>query len=225
MADLGNVLGSLMSAVIKARKMADEQTAALAEYYKSQPLLEGLTVPRVRIPELSIDMPLLIESEMSGSESEMKDPSTIANSAFEILKSSLDKYKIKTSSAFRRKFMAVASQNLTARKRSGVNIMPESIARTIQEAFAEAVAEERITLSAENKAEIAHLLRTNVSKIGISKDAVASSIKTNILTTEIKDKSSSNTVMRMKITLKEEGLEWITRKNESGDIERSLQPE
>ena len=41
MAELSEVLGALMVSLVHARRMADEETAAVAEYYKDNPLLEG----------------------------------------------------------------------------------------------------------------------------------------------------------------------------------------
>ena len=42
MAELGELLGTILASVAHARRMADEETAALAEYYKDHPLLEGM---------------------------------------------------------------------------------------------------------------------------------------------------------------------------------------
>lgn len=50
MSELSEVLGALMISLVHARRLADEETAAVAEYYKDHPLLEGMSLPRVRVP-------------------------------------------------------------------------------------------------------------------------------------------------------------------------------
>jgi len=59
--ELGEILGSVMTALVQARKIADMETAALAEFYKEHPLLEGMSLPRVRVPEMTLDVPVIIE--------------------------------------------------------------------------------------------------------------------------------------------------------------------
>jgi hypothetical protein len=47
----------------------------------------------------------------------------------------------------------------------------------------------------------------------------------NIKTADVKEQASSTSVVRLKITLKEEGLEWATKASEAGGVVRTLQPE
>ena len=112
MADLGDLLGSLMSGLIRARRMADEQTAALAEYYKDNPLLEGLSVPRIRIPELIIDMPFLIENQVEGEIGEMDDPKKIAGAAESQIKETSSKNNIEINPAFHKSFVEEVKSQL-----------------------------------------------------------------------------------------------------------------
>ena len=73
MADLGVLLGALISGVVHARRIADEESAAIAEHYKDNPLLSGMSIPRVRVPEVSIDIPMLIESQDEGEADQIAD--------------------------------------------------------------------------------------------------------------------------------------------------------
>ena len=94
MADLGDLIGSLMVGLIRARRMADEQTAVLAEYYRSIPLLEGLSVPRIRVPELTVEIPMIIEKYVEGEVGKMADPTQIAIAAHAQLKSTVSRNNI-----------------------------------------------------------------------------------------------------------------------------------
>lgn len=225
MADLGDILGSLMTGVIRARRMADEQTAILAEYYKTNPLLEGLSVPRIRIPELIIDMPVLIENQVGGESGEMADPAKIAEAAGAQLKATLAKNNIKISPALNNAFLEEVNKQLLSVKQTGTPIMKETVARGVQDALATALIKSKTTLTTADKETIAKDLRDKVSTVGIAKEPVASSIMANIKTSDVKEQASATSVVRLKVTMKEEGLEWATQANESGGVIRTLQPE
>ena len=94
MTDLGDLIGSMMSGLLKARRISDEQTAALAEYYKENPLLEGLSIPRIRIPEISIDFPVIIENHSEGENGVIEESVNIKNAITEGLKTTLETNKI-----------------------------------------------------------------------------------------------------------------------------------
>jgi putative ribosome biogenesis GTPase RsgA len=229
MTDLGDLLGSMMCGVIRARRMADEQTAALAEYYKSNPLLEGLSVPRIRIPELTIDMPMIIENQVEGQSGEMTDPEKIASEAEAQLRTTLSKENIKINPAFHQVFLNEVKNRLESVlesvKQTQAPIMRETVARTVQDAFVATMAKMKTSLNATHKVAIANALRAKVSTICIAKDPVASNIAANIRTADVKEQATTTTVVRLKITLKEEGLEWSTQAIVSGGVKSTLQPE
>lgn len=225
MADLGELLGSLMSGLIRARRMADEQTAALAEYYKDNPLLEGLSVPRIRIPELTIEMPMLIENHVEGQRGDMEDPIKIADAAKEQLNATLSKNNIKINPTFNEVFSDGVKNRLELVKQTGAPIMKETVARSVQDTFAATLAKTKTTLTPTDKEAIARDLRAKVSTVSIAKGPVSSSIVANIKTADVKERASNTSIVRLKITLKEEGLEWATKASEAGGVARTLQPE
>src|SRR5260370_11849786 len=68
---LGEVLAALLSDAAQARVRADLETISIAEAYSRDPLLKNLPVPRFRLPDITVDVPLLI-SEVEGT----TDPAT-----------------------------------------------------------------------------------------------------------------------------------------------------
>jgi hypothetical protein len=225
MVDLGAIVGSLMSGLISARRMADEQTAALAEYYKDNPLLEGLSVPRIRIPELTIDLPMLIENYIPEESGKMENPRTIADEVEAQLRATLSKGSFKARPYFYETFSDEVENKLEGLKKANMPVMKETIARSVQDAFADTLVKTKTTLTAADKENVAKALREKVSVSSIAKEPVSSNIMANIKTADVKEKASNANVVRLKITLKEEGLEWATRTNESGGIVRTLQAE
>lgn len=225
MADLGDVIGSLMVGLIRARRMADEQTAVLAEYYKSIPLLEGLSVPRIRVPELTVEVPMIIEKYGEGEVGKMANPTEIAGAAQLQLKSTVSRNNITVDPILFDVFADELKSRLTLAQQSGASVMRETVVRTVQTALADALKTTKTTLTVSDRESIAKDLRTSVSAASIAKEPVTSSIVVNIITAEVKEKASDTNVVRLKITLKEEGLEWSTQASESGGVIRTLQPE
>ena len=58
---LGDYLGQLMAEITIARMQADLETVRLAEMYAAHPLLRTMAVPRFRLPEIDLDLPVLIQ--------------------------------------------------------------------------------------------------------------------------------------------------------------------
>ena len=225
MADLGDLIGSMMSGLLKARRIADEHTAALAEYYKENPLLEGLSIPRIRIPEITIDFPAIIENQSDDESGVMEEPEKIQKEIEKQLKTTLETNNIKTEATFNRLFIAGVSKQLSEIKSSGTPVVKESLSRGVQQAFAEALKRSNTQLSTEEKTLITHELRSVVSKTSMVKRPVSAGIISNIRTSDVKEHATPNTAARIKITLREEGLEWTTQATDSGGVNRTLQPE
>jgi hypothetical protein len=216
-----------MTGVIRARRMADENTATLAEYYKSNPLLEGLSVPRVRIAELTIDLPVLIDEEQAGESAVMETPAKIAAAVETQLKSSMLKNEINItkSSVFHKAFATEVKGQITALNKLDHPVMKETVARAVQNAFIKTLDKKGVALSDSQKTLIASDLRDRVVAISITKGPVHASILSNIKTADVKEQSTPSSIVRLKITLKEEGLEWTTQVNADGTKVNTLTPE
>jgi len=225
MADLGNIIGTLMSELIKARRMSDEQTAVLAEYYKTNPLLEGLSVPRIRIPELTIDMPVILEDLSDGEVGEFNGTDKIVSNTGKQLDEILAKNNIVVNPQFREIVLSEFKAKLEVMKSSRNLVLKESVSRSIQDALAVALKSTRTEITRNEKELLTKELSTLASEISISKENVPPGVITNIKTSDIKDKTSDANVVRVHVTFREEGLEWANQKSETGGIVRSLQPE
>lgn len=59
MTKLSEILGALMSDFATARHLADIQTVRLAREYQADPVLRDMSVPRLRMPEVTVEMPFL----------------------------------------------------------------------------------------------------------------------------------------------------------------------
>jgi len=58
---LGDFLGLILSEITIARMHADLETVRIAELYASHPLLKMMPVPHLRLPDVNVDVPVLIK--------------------------------------------------------------------------------------------------------------------------------------------------------------------
>jgi hypothetical protein len=227
MADLGVVLGALISGVVHARRIADEESAAIAEHYKDNPLLSGMSIPRVRLPEVTIDIPMLIDAHDEGEPDQVADSKTIRTAVSNELKASLAREGLSLAAADVKKFEAVLEQQLVKVSTPIAYRSPrEAVIRAAEEAFSATVRDKVIgksTLAAAGR--VASNLRFSASGSALTKVGRAPRITTSIITAEVKEKSSPANVSRLTLTLKEEGLEWSVGENSDGTISRKLTPE
>jgi len=60
MPKLGEFIGALLSDVVQARVRADMEAVRMAEVYSGHELLKHLPVPRFRLPDITVDVPVLV---------------------------------------------------------------------------------------------------------------------------------------------------------------------
>src|SRR2546425_6475217 len=58
---LGEYLGTLLAEITSARLQADLESARIAQLYASHPLLQHMPVPRFRLPNVVLDLPVAVE--------------------------------------------------------------------------------------------------------------------------------------------------------------------
>lgn len=58
---LGDFLGLILSEITIARMQADLESVRIAELYSSHPLLKTMPVPHVRLPDVDVDVPVVIK--------------------------------------------------------------------------------------------------------------------------------------------------------------------
>ena len=57
---LADYTGYILTEIIRAREMADRHSRALAEAYAQDPVLQFFSVPRFKVPKMSLTIPVLI---------------------------------------------------------------------------------------------------------------------------------------------------------------------
>jgi hypothetical protein len=63
---LGEFIGALLSDAVQARVRADLEAVKIAEVYSAHELLKHLPVPRFRLPDITVDFPVLVSAIEGG---------------------------------------------------------------------------------------------------------------------------------------------------------------
>ena len=230
---LDEIVGSFLAGMAEARKIADEATVSIAEYYKSQPLLEGMTVPRVRVPELILDLPLIVESYEEGEPDIPNEPGKIKDTVITAFDNVVSHEDITLPDGFKAEFEKALDTNL---KRIVQNIdlskrrsLRELVAKEVESIFLKTYGSFRPRIRDPRVLEKRRLILSRVRDAAFN-DALKSEgkspvIKVNIVTSEIKELANEKNVTRLKLVLKEEGLEWSEFEKIDGTVGKKLTPE
>jgi hypothetical protein len=229
MPDLGQVIGTLLTSLAHARRMADEETAAIAEYYRSNPLLQGMSLPRIRVPELTIDLPMLIESHEEGEPSVPQDSKVVHEAIMNELVLAAERENLQLTEGFKKAFereIKAHLESLSSKATAEGSHLRESTVRAVDTALARTVSREKTKrFSRDQHQSIATALRQKASEVALKKAGIPSVIKASVVTSEVKEFSAAGNVVRLKLVLREEGLEWSVSDNPDGTTTRKLAPE
>lgn len=228
MTALSQLLGTFLASVAKARHIADLQTAAIAEQYRHNPLLEGLSVPRVRVPELRIDLPLLIEGTSPGSPVRYPEPKIIAHEVVSTITEALAAVDIGMPSEVRKRLLDRLRANLRntmAAHRDSLH--KEAIIRQAEKTSRAVLRASTLAerLDAERLQQVLEEVRHRVGERAEVEPGEPAEIQVSPVSGEIKECLSPGVVARLSLAVKEEGLEWEITRSGDGTTRRRLGPE
>ncbi|WP_299008441.1 hypothetical protein [uncultured Shewanella sp.] len=227
MNNLDEFIGSVLSSLSHARRIADEESIAIAEYYKDNPLLENLSIPRLRIPEMTLDIPVLIETISSRQSPKLKPAKDIVNHLM-----------IKLTDAFKEvddiptSFYAEYEKNIISKltpllrsKSNRLLMTKERVIRLLETTFTSTLKTTQIPITRSQidrfKLTISELSANNI----FSTDPNSLKLSVNTSTSSVKETSTPDSIARIKLTLKEEGLEWNSIESATGETKRYLEIE
>lgn len=235
MADLAELMGSILASLAHARRIADEETAAIAEHYRDNPLLEGMSMPRIRVPEMTLDIPLVIDDHEEGEADEAEDPDRVRREMRRELERAARDAEMELPSNLSELFdheLAVRLRHVRAGpSAAGMRIrrpaVREGTVRAVSSALDRAL--ERAEVAERPQASTVRRLRDELRRkadeVAVKRVGRPPRIGATIETAEVKERANSENVTRIRLTLREEGLEWSAVEDEEGVVSRRLTPE
>lgn len=241
MASLSDLLGALVSEFTAARVHADLEAVRMAEIYRNTPLLEGAPVPRFRLPELSLEIPIAVKELPEGGlgpSSMVKAPSrqqladAVAAAAQTSGREISAAQQTKIVSALGAQVKQIWSNQLPMPQALAASqVLAASVARSVQ-ATPRKGGQRKPSSEAEpqDSADSTHMLfqrevQQHLQRAVMSPLERAPRIDVIARTSELREVADSRVLLRMNVRLKEDGFEIVKIDQDDGSTTERFVPE
>jgi len=232
MVNLGDYLGLLMEEIVHSRMQCDLAVVQVAELYSSHPLLKHFPIPRIRLPNVEIRIPVIIceveEQPNSVSARYKIESKTLIEAAEKITLAELRKHKISLSTKD-----ASSLRGIIKRKSEDIQYIRERVPSTIfvakaivneVEKMLKTIPDIRKKLSDDQIIKMSKTIESKLRDKLISEQKSPPRIKISALTKDIIEIKDTERLVNLTISITEEGIEW-TRIEEAGKERDMLVPE
>jgi len=218
MSNLGDYLGLLLSEIAMARMQADLETVRIAELYASHPLLRRMPVPHIRLPDVDLDIPVLIREVQPPREGESPRggvPAAELRKRFdEVLQAQLLRSGVKLSPSAQRKLqLALDAQETSAKEPVELAI---GVHRAADHYTATALTViKQVTVTPRGEATPATAideaaLRDDVRNAFLQLRAQPPRLDVVVTSAEIREGATPDNVTRIRLKVTEQGVEWTS---------------
>lgn len=244
MTNLKDYLSSLVSGINQARMLADFESARIAQIYAQDELLKTFSVPRFRLPDVELTVPIAVEELGKEDQTDYQpiDNRSFASHTYQVLKDvmKVDSFSREQSSQIRGMIARETDQLEKAIKAKGsIDNELEFFTKNISGSFSNMVKDDKSPKQEMNTKfsprEDIPLLEREVIMNKL-KDRLRPEIKTQEQTQVIANtkivaeahrlrEMDPKSIIQIKMKLSEEGMEWTKIDKEDGTNEFKLMPE
>ena len=230
MPNLGDYLGQLMSEITLARMQADLESVRIAELYAAHPLLKTMPIPHLRLPEVNLDIPVLIEASEPPRVGETPrggiPRDTLADRFGGVVRTVLDGFGIELSSAEHRRLADTIGARVEAlwvpdEVAIDVKRVADDLAATAVRHLSEPTRRRRGPRELPEALE--QTLRDATNRAFLAARTTAPRLSVGVTSQELREAGPEG-VTRLRLRLTEQGLELTTIDSEAGPQDR-LVPE
>lgn len=224
MPTLGELIGALLADATSARVSADVEAVKVAQRYSQDELMRHLPVPRFRLPEITVELPVLVTSVRTPAAKSAGVPLS-APTAAELGKAVADGLAASGVQVSRTQ-VGKASTAVGKRSRElfadgdGRLLTPQAVTRDLTETVVQAV-----RLADTGVDEVLAVRRATgaaLSALLTSKLLQAPSLQVQVAASELKSHADDASVVRVRLTISEDAYEVVERDDGAGF---SLTPE
>jgi len=233
MIKLKDYLGTLISSVNQARVMADIESARIAQIYANDNLLKHFSIPRFRAQDIELDIPIAIDSF---DEEPVKDYQPIDNKTYNSYAYTVMKDIAQVTSFSRETSQLTYSEiaensrelELDLKAKTTKEIAYSKYEKNMVSIFLNAIKIEQLKI--ENLDDTLEVFKSSLKdklyNTIQSQETVQQLDNANVIVEAEKLREIPNeNVIRVKMKLFEDGMEWHTSENTNGDTESRLLPE
>lgn len=224
MPKLGEYLGQLLSEITLARMHADMEAVKVAEFYADHPLLKTMPVPRFRMPDVEIDVPVVVKEleEPEPGESPQGTPKVaeIREVFDKVLASTLTRERITVSAATKKKLKTLLDRRTAALTRPSTIAL--NVSRVTNDFTKHAITSLGRLIKEDRKAEFEEKLKDGL-RIELQKiQRAPSRLNVLVTTAEIREAGPSEVITRLHLKISEEAFEWTTVESDDGRDDRLI---
>ncbi|MBT0774132.1 hypothetical protein KIH74_34625 [Kineosporia sp. J2-2] len=217
-----DVLAATVSSLVRARHLADLESMAIAEQYRDHPLLRNFSVPRMRVPEMRVDLPVLVDTVTHERQITGTDIDRITDGAAQHLQTSLTDPVPENAVG-----QATSALGRLLRQHHGKAGLSETechdLAHRARAVVAEALASVADTGAAGTGPQPAvDAVHRFVHDELLSRARRSPRLAVRPRTTAVKEESNPASVSRLQLVIREEGLEWNTTMAPDGSTQTNL---
>lgn len=236
MANLHKFLGSLVSSISDARAQSDKQTSLIAQHYANDNLLKHFSVPRMRIEDVELSIPVAIDSSVTKPGYEAVNTEELQTALNGVILKNLNVEKIPPAIERRIhtliKLQVVLFQDNLANGKGieEIQSISEYLASQVYKLLPTLLKQEKskptspqILLSRKAKlaSEISLLLKERIK----DKPMDASNLTEVIVeSSKLREIKAENIIM-IKMKISEQGMEWVKIDKDNGETVSKLLPE
>jgi hypothetical protein len=238
MAKLNDFIGAIVSGISDARVNSDLNSLQIAQNYAQNDLLKHFAVPRMRVDKVEVNIPIAINgvTERTQKVYEPIKNDTFVARTYEIVQNLIGFEKYPSAALTFKTYLYEQVQFLaTDLKLKGNETALENFANRVAVRSTTllnevSTAEQRAAISTDEmisyNAKIAEAVRLALSDqlIQVSETTVYDDVDFIVEAEKLRDIKPEN-VLLIKMSLIEQGMEWITMENSKGEIVSKLMPE
>lgn len=227
MTNLGDYLGQLMSEVVMARVQADLETVRVAELYASHPLLRHMAIPRVRLPEIEMEVPVVIAGSDDPREGESPRGGPTAKDARKqfdkLLQKHLSTNRVRLS-ADHRKALTSALDEAMDKPDIPVEVAVDTY-RFADRLTKAAIGSLSDTIGKEKASAVSKGLDEDARLTLLALRSPPPRISALVETAQVREAGPAESVTRLRLTIREDSMELTTIESEDGTQTTRLVPE
>ena len=222
MPKLGDYIGHLLSEITIARMRADIEAVRVAELYADHPLLRNMPVPRFRMPNVEMDVPVVvkeleepIDEEFSRGDPPIAEMRKLFDKVFTTV---LAKERLTLTAANKQKLKTVLDQRVSALTRpSEVAIDMIRVCRDFSQNTMKTL---EGVIKPEKRAEFEEKLNDTLRIELIKVRTPPTRLNVLITTAEVREAGPDEVITRLHLKISEEAFEWTTIESDKGKEDR-----
>lgn len=210
-------IGNILQDLARARLKADLETLRIAELHSGHPLLKHMPVPRFRIPDMKIDLPILLEEPGGTGVSELENETVLQL---------YEKNFYKIVNEFKFEIPANRSKSLNSQVERLLSKMlhsnPQPPNKRISDEIIVLIRNSKIEEDEDKLNKAMSFFRASfLNELNILRSAT-DGIKIIPTTNQIRSITEPDILPRLSLTISEEAVEWTVIENANGEEEERL---